>query len=165
MLKAMSQRVWLIVIAIIVLATLGFAYNAMRGGFSASPTPSPIATEVATPTPEPTPDEGLTVELESIKESTQSGTAMIKEVDGKVMVTLELTGGNYKTAQPVHIHAGKCPGVGAVKYPLKNVVDGKSETTLDINLEKLLSELPLAINVHESAAKINVYTACGSIEE
>jgi len=92
-----------------------------------------------------------------------SGTATLSGGDGKVKVTLKLTSsllGLLSTAQPAHIHLGSCPNVGAVKYPLNSVVNGKSETTLNVSLAQLKTELPLAINVHKSAAEINVYTAC-----
>lgn len=105
----------------------------------------------------------ITVSLEAAKDSSESGTATLTEEAGKVTVVLSLTGGPTTTPQPAHIHVGKCPEVGVVKYPLTNVVDGKSTTTLDVTLSKLLGELPLGINVHKSVPEVKVYTACGDI--
>jgi GrpB-like predicted nucleotidyltransferase (UPF0157 family) len=67
-------------------------------------------------------------------------------------------------AQPAHIHVGTCPVPDAVKYPLKDIVDGKSTTTLDVSLAQLLTG-GFAINAHLSAADIGKYVACGVIPQ
>lgn len=106
----------------------------------------------------------VSVVLAEENSSGESGTATLEEVDGKVTVTVNLTG--YPTdgiAQPAHLHVGACPGVGAVKYPLTSIVSGTSVTTLDVTLAELTAELPLALNVHKSAAEAKVYTACGGL--
>jgi hypothetical protein len=104
-----------------------------------------------------------TVTLTGENNSGQSGTALLEEIDGKVKVMIDLTGTKYKDPQPAHIHIGVCPGVGAVKYPLTNVVAGKSTTVLTVSMADLAAAGPLAINVHKSAAEASVYTACGSL--
>ena len=107
----------------------------------------------------------MTVTLDPENTSGQAGTATLVETDGKVMVTVALTGTPVGgPAQPAHIHVGACPGVGAVKYPLTSLVNGASVTTLDVTLDQLKGELPLAINIHKSAAEASVYTACGPLE-
>ncbi|MBI2268386.1 MAG: hypothetical protein HYU80_02980 [Candidatus Blackburnbacteria bacterium] len=106
--------------------------------------------------------EELTVSLEQQNKSGEYGTATITEKDGKVVVVLSLSG-SPKNPQPAHIHLGTCPTIGAVKYPLSNVVDGKSETLLDINLDTLKSSLPLVLSVHKSVPQAKVYVACGDI--
>ncbi len=106
-----------------------------------------------------------TVTLGAQNNSKEMGTATLKEVDGKVTVTLDLTGTPKGVSQPAHIHTGSCPNPGAIKYPLTNVVDGKSETTLDVTMDKLRSELPLAVNIHKSAAQSKVYVSCGNLPE
>ncbi|MCH7951570.1 hypothetical protein IH980_02430 [Patescibacteria group bacterium] len=107
--------------------------------------------------------EKMVVELSEVNDSGQSGTATIEEVDGKVMVMLALEGPASAVPQPAHIHDGSCPGIGSVVYPLTNVVDGASETTLDIDMETLESGKPLAVNVHKSAEEIAVFTSCGDL--
>ena len=103
--------------------------------------------------------------LETVnKEINQSGTATLEEKEGKLEVVLTLNTAGPSGPQPAHIHSGVCPGVGAVVYPLTNVVDGKSTTLIDTTLEKLQSQLPLAINIHKSADEVKVYTACGSLK-
>lgn len=124
-----------------------------------------------TPTPAPTKktevkETTMKVVLDSdvASKSTQKGTATLTEVNGKVRVTLALTGGDYSSPQPAHIHAGSCPKPDKVVYPLQDVVDGKSDTTLDVSMADLKKQEPLAINVHKSKTDINVYAACGNIK-
>ncbi len=105
----------------------------------------------------------VTVTLSEQNKSGESGTATLTEVNGKVKVTLKMTGAGA-VAQPAHIHVGVCPDVGAVKYPLTSVVNGMSETMLDVTLAQLKSQLPLGINVHKSAAEAKVYVSCGDLK-
>lgn len=129
--------------------------------FSNKPTeqvPQPVETTEA-----PAPAE-VTVILSQQNDSGESGTATMMEVDGKVKVMLNLTGVLPEgVEQPAHIHMGKCPDVGEVKYPLTSPVSGVSETMLDVTLDQLKSELPLAINVHKSSEEASVYVSCGDI--
>lgn len=105
----------------------------------------------------------VTVVLSEQNKSGESGTATLSEKDGKVKVTLNMTGAPKDVAQPAHIHIGKCPDVGAVKYPLTSPVNGTSETMLDVTFAQLKSELPLGINVHKSATEASVYVSCGDV--
>ena len=105
----------------------------------------------------------LEVALTEQNESGETGAATLLEENGKVTVTLAMAGGPGATSQPAHIHVGSCPDVGAVKYPLTNVVNGESTTTLEVTLAQLESELPLGINVHKSAAEAGVYVSCGNL--
>lgn len=106
----------------------------------------------------------LTVKLAEQNSSGQSGTATISEDAGKVMVTLSLTGGNFTLPQPVHFHEGTCEQPGKIVYPLSDVENGSSQTTLDASQEKLNSQAPLALNVHKSNAELKAYTSCGMLE-
>lgn len=113
------------------------------------------------------PDGSMHVKLDTQNDLSQSGTAILTpSADGKsVTVALALTGGTFTAAQPAHIHEGSCPTPGAVKYPLTNVVNGKSTTVLKMSMADLLKTAPqLSINVHKSAAESSVYTACGNIQ-
>lgn len=103
------------------------------------------------------------IQLDEQNSSSESGTAVLSEKDGKVTVTLNMTGGASGVAQPAHIHSGVCPDVGAVAYPLTDVVDGKSVTVLDVSLADLAGKQPLGINVHKSAKEVKVYVACGDL--
>ncbi len=105
----------------------------------------------------------VTVVLSEQNKSGESGTATLSEKDGKVKVTLNMTGAPKDVTQPAHIHIGKCPDVGAIKYPLTSPVNGTSETMLDVTFAQLKSELPLGINVHKSATEASVYVSCGDV--
>ena len=104
-----------------------------------------------------------TVALDAQNESGEAGTATLREVDGKVVVTLDLTGAPKGVAQPAYIHTDSCPNLGTVTYPLTSPVDGKSETTLEVSFDELMRKLPLAVNVYKSVAQSKTYVACGDI--
>jgi len=120
-------------------------------------------------------EESVTVALSAQNDSGESGTATITSVDqdvgpnaiplGKTQIILDLNGTPEEIVQPAHIHIGSCADLGGVKYPLSNVLNGSSETIIDIPLDQLLSELPLAVNVHKSPEEIAVYVACGDITQ
>lgn len=146
----------MILAAVVLVAVMGGLY------FLQKKTPSPLPT-TETPTPQAMTAKETTVALAAQNDSGESGTATLTEKDGKVLVTLALTGTPAGVSQPAHIHVGACPTPDAVKYPLTTVVDGKSETTLDVALDQLKSELPLAINVHKSASEVATYVSCGNL--
>lgn len=105
-----------------------------------------------------------TIVLEQTGVSGQSGTAVFQGDGKNTKVTLTMIGKKFTAPQPAHIHVGKCPNPGVVKYPLNNVVDGKSETTISVDIKDLFADLPLAVNIHESVEKASVYTACGDLK-
>ena len=103
------------------------------------------------------------VNLREQNESGMSGTAVFTETNGRVRVVLNLTGAPQGVVQPAHIHANSCADIGGVKYPLTFPLNGSSETMLEVSLDEILAGLPLAVNVHKSAAEALVYVACGDI--
>lgn len=161
--------------AVVVLAVLGFVLIS-RNSSNQTPSPTPESTQMMKSTESSSGammnesssgammTKGQTVTLIERNSSGESGTAKLEEVNGKVVVTLAITGEGTGVVQPAHIHVGTCPDVGAVKYPLTNVVNGSSVTTLDVSMATLLSQLPLGINVHKSAAEVKIYVACGDIK-
>lgn len=94
--------------------------------------------------------------------STQMGGVGLVENEGKVTVTIDVTDIG-DTDQPAHIHLGSCPTPGEVQYSLTPVKNGKSVTVLEITMKDILTELPMAVNIHKSAQESSVYTACGDI--
>lgn len=129
-----------------------------------TPTTAYPTTTATTGTPtEKTIAESVVVQLTAQNSSGENGTATLTTEGGKTKVVIDLTG-TPKTAQPSHIHLGACPNPAAVKYPLTNVVNGKSTTMIDTTLAQLKLSLPLAINVHKSAQESSVYVACGDIK-
>ncbi|HEX6976729.1 MAG TPA: hypothetical protein VF185_00010 [Patescibacteria group bacterium] len=105
----------------------------------------------------------LTVNLDAQNGSNEKGTAVLKEVDGKILVSLNLTGAPAGVSQPAHIHLGSCPNPGAIKFPLKSPVNGTSQTTLDTTFDKLKALGKLAVNVHKSATQAQVYVSCADL--
>lgn len=102
--------------------------------------------------------------LSALNSSNQPGRATLTNVDGrKTKIVVEVGSGLAGTAQPAHMHIGSCPNPGAVTYPLKNVVNGRSETMLDVSLLALKEKLPLAINIHKSAKEAKIYVSCGDL--
>ena len=65
-------------------------------------------------------------------------------------------------ARPAHIHSGSCAATGAVKWALNPVVNGHSETVVDVSLHDLLNG-PYYVNVHKSAAQPEIAISCGDI--
>ncbi|HSW89424.1 MAG TPA: hypothetical protein VLH19_00965 [Patescibacteria group bacterium] len=127
---------------------------------------TPSVNPTATLNPTATPAAMLppvTVKMSAVKNSGQTGTAKFEDLGyGKVKVTLTMAGKKYVDPQPAHIHVGSCPTPGDVKYPLANVVNGTSVTTVSVNMADLWKG-GLAVNVHKSAAAISTYTACGNL--
>ena len=80
----------------------------------------------------------------------------------KTTVTISLKGENTTGKQPAHIHTGPCSKIGGVKYPLSDVVLGQSVTVVGAPLDALTNGT-LAVNVHESAADLGKYVACGDL--
>lgn len=105
----------------------------------------------------------LTVILNAQNNSQEKGVAILSEMNGKTRVVVNVNGAPAGSSQPMHIHVGSCPTPGAVKYPLNNLVNGKSETILDIAFAQLMSEVPLAINAHRSSTELKAYMSCGDL--
>ncbi|HVB96834.1 MAG TPA: CHRD domain-containing protein [Chloroflexota bacterium] len=105
----------------------------------------------------------VTVNLAPINGSGISGTAQLIDKGNQTEVVVNVTGEPAAGSEPMHIHSGQCgPTLGKVVHPLKNVEGGTSDTTVNATLASLQTG-GFAINVHESAAKISTYVACGNI--
>lgn len=151
-------------LVIMAIAGLGLWYFSANKPFL-KPGTLPFTTTQETVSPSPrtkTPTE-ITIQLNKEGDFGQSGTAVFKSVNGKVMVIIDLTGTLKGVVQPAHIHEGLCPGIDATKYSLTSLIGGKSETTLNVSLEKFLSQLPLAVNIHKSVAEAGEYVSCGNL--
>ena len=98
----------------------------------------------------------------NLNEINQFGKATLVEKDGQVEVTIDVNKVDGLNNQPAHIHAGSCPDVGDIIFPLNDVVDGRSVTLINATIDQL-RESPMAVNVHKSAEEISVSTSCGNI--
>jgi hypothetical protein len=97
--------------------------------------------------------------------SGQNGMATLTDMgNGQTMVMLEISNGTT-TPQPAHIHEGTCDNLNPKPaYPLSSVVNGRSETVVDVDIDDLLAE-DYAINVHKSPTEASIYVSCGNIVE
>ncbi|MBI3576928.1 CHRD domain-containing protein [Candidatus Gottesmanbacteria bacterium] len=146
----------------IIYALVYYFVLAPKGGYS-SQTNYP-ATTPTSQTETPKMMSSMTVALSALGSSGETGTAILSEERGKAKVVISVTGEPAGAIQPAHIHIGACPTPGKVLYSLTNVVAGTSETTIAASLADLKAQLPLAINLHESAAMIKKYVACGDLK-
>ena len=153
------KGIWIVVGLVIVVVIGGYF---LISSMSTSPltTPSPTSSETMESQPQAMEQ---TIVISEQNASGESGTATLKEENGKTVVTLAITGAPQTTPQPAHIHAGSCPDVGDVTYPLTSLVDGNSVTTIDATLADLKAAAPLGINVHKSAAQASIYVSCGDV--
>jgi hypothetical protein len=110
-------------------------------------------------------DDGLTVQLNEQDGSGESGTATFTiNDDGTTHVVLQVTGGGTDP-QPAHIHEGTCDDLNPQPaFPLKDVVNGSSETDVNISLDDLMLS-SYAVNAHKSAEEVDTYVACGDITD
>ncbi len=105
----------------------------------------------------------ITVTMNAQNGSGETGTANLEQTGSDVTVTLAITGGG-SDPQPAHIHPGTCAKLDpAPKYPLSNVVGGKSVTVLKGMKLTDLETGAFAINVHKSTSDLKDYVACGDI--
>ncbi len=126
----------LIVLAVILAAVVGlflFTQSGMPAGYNQAPQNT-------------TGDNSATVVLNELNDSGESGTATLVELeqDGKVVVTLSVTGAPAGVVQTSHIHSGDCANTGAV-VSLEFPTNGKVVTTLPVSLSELKAQLPLLI--------------------
>lgn len=104
----------------------------------------------------------LTVTLNAQNGSGESGTATLTQAGADVKVVIALKNGTA-TPQPAHIHFGVCSDIGGVAFPLSSVVNGASTTTVKgVTIDQMFAK-PYAINIHESAANLAKYVACGNV--
>lgn len=106
----------------------------------------------------------VTVQIVEFEDSDQSGTATLIPMKAQTQIVLEIKPGPAEDdPQPVHVHFGNCGiNLGEVRFPLTDVVAGKSTTIVDASVTTL-SDGSHNINLHKSYPEIRVYTACGEI--
>ncbi|HTX02187.1 MAG TPA: hypothetical protein VMD07_00800 [Candidatus Acidoferrales bacterium] len=107
----------------------------------------------------------LTIVLSSQNGSGEYGTATFLQRGPNLVVSVNMINPTAPT-QPVHIHEGTCAHLNPKpKYPLKNLDNGSSSTTLEnLTLASLLAGT-FAVNVHMSPNQVGTYVACGDIKQ
>ena len=105
------------------------------------------------------------LELKAVGDSGESGSATLAREDGGTRVIVTLSGEPNGASQPAHFHMGTCAELGGVKWALNDIVNGTSNTKLDVSLDTILGSLPLALNTHKSATEMSVNMACGDLKK
>ncbi|HEX5502200.1 MAG TPA: DPP IV N-terminal domain-containing protein, partial [Thermomicrobiales bacterium] len=110
-----------------------------------------LVTAPATPTGAPA---SVTVRLAPLNNSGVAGTAVLTDLgDGTTRVVITLDGAPDGVVRPVHIHEGTCAALDPTpRYPLSNIVNGRSDTIVHVPLGDLLAR-PYAINAHLGARR------------
>lgn len=97
------------------------------------------------------------------RNGSQTGAAILTGRGDQTEVVMDIQPGPSGIQQPAFIHEAPCPNVGAVRFPLNSVINGKSTTLLSIQLRELLNG-QYAINVHQGpGVDINLYISCGVV--
>jgi hypothetical protein len=105
----------------------------------------------------------VTVQMKAQNGSGENGTATLMQSGANVVVKIALKG-SVAGPQPAHVHMGTCAKLDpAPKYPLTNVVNGASTTTLKNMKLSSLQTGGYAINVHKSTTDLKTYVSCGNI--
>jgi hypothetical protein len=118
---------------------------------------------MSTARPAPGVSDMMTIKIKAQNSSGESGTATLTRLGSKTRVAVAIKGESATGKQPAHVHKGTCAKLDPKPaYPLHDVVLGKSDTVIDASFDELTAT-PMAINIHESAANIGKYVACGDI--
>lgn len=103
----------------------------------------------------------IDVDMQPQGGSNMTGKATLSGDGDTTDVTLDLE--NAAGPHPAHIHQGTCADLNpAPKFPLTDVIDGESKTTVDVAIADIRAA-PHAINVHLSADDIGQYVACADL--
>jgi len=108
-------------------------------------------------TPEPS---QTLLTLRTLSDSGVSGSVTLSAIGAaRTLVSVEVDPAGHPD-MPAHIHPGTCDElVPQPRYPLTNVVDGRSVTEVSAALDELLAG-DVALNLHASNSEMEVYTAC-----
>lgn len=102
----------------------------------------------------------VVITMTALNGSGESGTTTLRAQGNKTVITIKLVNGSG-VEQPAHFHTGTCDKyTPRPLYPLEDVVNGSSTTTLDIPIDRLVGG-DLIVNVHKSYADIATQAACG----
>lgn len=102
--------------------------------------------------PSPLETEGLIriAPANPLNDSDQKGKVYWRDDNGKVTVTVSISPGKSNDPQPAFLQSGDCNTPGETKYNLNSVIDGNSQTVLEVSLSEFESQLPLTMTIHTS---------------
>lgn len=96
-----------------------------------------------------------------------AGEVRIKEVNGKVSVTVwsnnDIPEELEDSLIPASLHKGSCKALGTVEYQLNDLVDASSETIFDMSEAEFTALFPLALSIKKSPEEPNKTLACADI--
>jgi Cu/Zn superoxide dismutase len=116
----------------------------------------------------------VVVQLSSLRDSGQTGTATLTPQGDNTLVVLELKGQPEGTFEPAHVHENYCANIDpSPQYFLTDsstesdggrlwVENGKASALIQVPLETLRAKQH-AVNVHLSPKNLPHYVACGDI--
>lgn len=105
----------------------------------------------------------VSVKLEAQSNSGQNGIASLTSEGDATRVVIEISAMPAGVIQPAHIHLGRCGKLNkAPKWRLEDIRDGRSVSVVPVPLDVILKDKS-AINVHKSAAEMQIYVSCGNI--
>lgn len=106
----------------------------------------------------------MTINIGAQNGSKQSGQAWLNDTAAGLRVKVQLHNEPAGASEPAHIHQGHCAKLNPAPWKgLSNVVNGVSVTTIPHVTVADLKKAQYAINVHESAANLKRYVACGDL--
>jgi hypothetical protein len=108
------------------------------------------------------PDGSITSQMVEENGSGQSGTATFHRLEGentRIVIELDGSDGTF----PAYVHENACNRPDpTLTDPLRPVVDGRSETVIEVSFQHLRTS-PHSVIVHKSRDALDDYVACGSI--
>lgn len=145
------------IIVIVLIIAGGITFSLLRGD-----RPEP---EENIQTHDPSTMGPIIVSLPSLNFSEQAGRAYVSDESGKTKVTIDISPWTAGVVQPASIRAGTCASIGAVRYPLNNVVDGKSETVIAPATHFIHGLGDSVVVIGKSSKEPEVFVACGNLKK
>lgn len=106
----------------------------------------------------------LNINMGAMNGSKQDGSASVGNKGKGVQVSIHLKNEPKGASEPAHIHKGTCKNIDPAPWkPLKNVVNGGSETFIAGVTVADIKKGKYAINVHKSANDLKTYVSCGDL--
>ena len=135
-----------------------------------SPAISLINQQKASPPPvRPPQTNDLTVTLEQISNSKESGTAHFMTIDGgKTALEINVAIPNSvatTSARPAYIRTGVCKEPGEIVTTLNRLTNGTSRTVMTETIDEWLQKEGLIITVHKPITDTFAVTSCGELEK
>ena len=102
--------------------------------------------------------------LKPMNNSKQTGSASLIEKNGKITIGISTTGEPKNVVQYASIHVDTCEILGNIKFPLTNIINGSSQTTLETTIINLQNLGPLALNINRTQGNDKDSVSCANLE-